>query len=506
MATDDPFFPSVKSNFGAIVNPFGGGVLARRPSYLPGGDPFAPTNRVEGQSFADGNITPQIIVEIAGDQRKRRTDIKTFTLVADVQSLYDPFSFVVPDPDGDLLWLVQAVEDKALIPIRIFHKDPFVNNGIERPWMQGVITAAEVSGSIGSGTIISVSGYDLGYLLTSCAPIGLQYNLLGLSWQRMVQLLFHPTWAQPNVFIGQKSVPDPSNPRQRIVVSQFGTNLYGFRAISGISLSRQLRQGKLDAEIAAARKQAQEVQRAATRGETLAVNNINFKAYTPKVLTQPGETVADIFIRYAKFAQNPDSPTKLGRLVNTSPEGDLEFFQPDYTTAPQFVFNYNRAAKLQDRNNVIDGKRRVDGEQLYPRVWCYGSILYGQAFYETDNPQAGMTKGVKDDYSDSKYYFFRQQTFADNERYDNTRAGQRALWRWNQNKFNASTVTFTVQGHSQNGIAFAPNSRAEVRSDILGVNQTRYNSRVEYRQEDRGEEGIASTAVISLRPDRLLAA
>lgn len=488
-----------------VESPFGG-VLARRPGNLPGGDPFAPTNRAEGQSLANGNITPQIIVEIAGDQRKRRTDIKTFTLVADVQSLYDPFSFVVPDPEGDLLWLVQAVEDKALIPIRIFHKDPFVNNGIERPWMQGVITAAEVTYGIGGGTIVSVSGYDLGFLLTSCAPVGRKYNLLGLSWQKMVQLLFDPTWAQPNVFIGQQSIPDPNKPGHRIAVSQFGTNLYGFRAITGISLSRQLRQGKLDAEIAVARKQAEEARRASTRGETLAVNNINFKAYTPKILTQPGETVADIFVRYAKFAQNPDAPTKLGRLVNVSPEGDLEFFQPDYTTAPQFVFNLNRADNLKDRNNVIDGKRRADGENIYPRIWCYGSILYSQAFYETDNPQAGMTKGLKDDYSAEKYYFFRQQTFADNERYDNHRAGQRARWRWNQNKYNASNITFTVQGHSQNGIAFAPNSRAEVRSDILGVNAIRYNSRVEYRQEDRGEEGVASTALITLRPDKLLAA
>ena len=75
-----------------------GGTVARRPSNLPGGDVFAPNNAARGQSLADGNITPTIEVEIAGDPAGRRIDIKNFTLRDDIQSLYDPFSFTMVNP------------------------------------------------------------------------------------------------------------------------------------------------------------------------------------------------------------------------------------------------------------------------------------------------------------------------------------------------------------------------------------------------------------------------
>lgn len=472
-------------------------VLSRRPGILPGGDPFAPASAAQTQSLADGDITPRITVQIAGDPKGRRPDIKNFSLRADVQQLYDPFRFVLVDDDGQLQWLVDAVTSKILVPIKIFHKDPFVNNGVERPWMQGVITHVDVASGF-SGSLLTVSGYDLGYLLTSCAPVGEKYNLLGASWQRIASLLIDPSWVQPNVFLGKQRNTSGK------LVDTFGNNAWGIRSILGISLSRQIRQGRLDAETAKINKELAQAQRAQTRGEVLAANQINFKAYTPKVLVQPGETVADILIRYAKFAQDGNGPR--GRLVNVSPEGDLEFFSPDYTTPPQYVANYNRNPDLAARNNMEDGQRTLDSEARANDVWCFGSILYGLAFYERDNPLYGMTRGHYSDYSDSKYYYRRRLTFADNERYDNDRAKQRAEWRYKQGVYNSDTVTLTATGHSQNGLPFAPNSRIDVRSDKLYCNEIRYVSAVEYRQEDRGDEGIASYTVLTCKKDKLLAA
>lgn len=486
MAFEDPF--------GGQVERFGRGVKDNVPLFT--NKPFEPKSQTQGPQLSNGNITPQIVVEIAGDPKGRRPDIKNFTLRTDIQQLYDPFSFSVPDPDGELLWLLDEVANHIQVPIRIYHKDPFVNNNVERPWLRGAITRASVSSGLG-GSVVQVSGYDLGFLLTSCAPVGAQYDLRGVSWPRLVQLIIDPSWLLPAVSVGKLQ----------------GSSSFGFRAINGISLSRQLRQGRLDAEAQLVNKQLQDIaNRTASKQDIQTANNVNFKAYTPKVLIQPGETVGDILCRYAKFDR---------RFVGVSPEGDLEFFQPDYSTPPQFVANYNRQRQepsdltrqftqrpsdAADLNNMLDGSREVDGEQRYNRVVCFGSILYGMAFYERDNPFEGMTRGIYDQYNTTSDYFLRRMTFSDNERYTNERALQRAIWRYQQGIYNSDTVTFTAQGHSQNGIAFAANARIEVRSDKLRVNEVRYISAVEYHQEDRGDEGIASTTRLFCKKDKVLGA
>lgn len=465
------------------------GVLSHRPGILPGGDVFAPETAAQTQSLADGDITPRITVEIAGDPIKRRPDIKNFSLRADVQQLYDPFRFVLVDDDGQLQWLVDAITNKLLIPIKIFHKDPFVNNGVERQWMQGVITHLDVASGFG-GSLVTVSGFDLGFLLTSNAPVGLTYDLKDLSWERMAALLIDPTWAQPNISLGSNG---------------FGTNAWGIRSILGVDIGRQLRQGKVSPEVAARSMQLGQAQRAQTRGEILAANQVNFFAYTPKVLIQPGQTVADILISYAKFAQEGNGP--IGRLVNMSPMGDLEFFSPDYTTPPQYVANYNRDPKFSARNNMEDGQRTIDSEARATDVHCYGSILYGLDFYAVDNPFWGMTSGTfPTTVDESSFYFRRRQTFSDNERYSDEKAALRARWRYKQGIYNSDTVTFTATGHSQNGIGFAADSRIDVRSDALYCNEIRYVSAVEYRQEDRGDDGVASYTVLTCKKDKLLAA
>ena len=57
-------------------------------------------------------------------------------------------------------------------------------------------------------------------------------------------------------------------------------------------------------------------------------------------------------------------------------------------------------------------------------------------------------------------------------------------------------------GHSQNGLAFASNGRANVRSDKLGVNRVMYQSAVEYHQSEQGQ-AINSTTTITLKKDKL---
>lgn len=476
----DPFFAPREGR--SSEDPFGGPV-ARRPGNLPGGDPFAPTNAAHGPSLADGNITPHIEVEIAGDPEGRRRDVKNFSLRTDIQQLYDPFGFTIANPDGVFNYIVDAIDEKHWVPIRIYHSDPFVNSGAPRLWARGVILRAQIHSGLG-GSAITLSGYDLGWLLTSCAPFGKDSNLQGLSWPKLAQKLIDPSWLQPGAGIG----------------SLRGVNEYGLRAIIGISTGRQIRQGRIDAQTAKLRAEVEElVARALNRAEILIANNMNFKAFTPKIMVQPSETVGDILIRYAKFDR---------RFVNVTPDGDLAFFRPDYSTAPQFVFNYNHDERASGRNNVLDGNREVDGSQVYNLIECVGSLLYGLAIAERDNPLEGMTWGFADRRTKADF-FLRRLTFADNERYDNDRCTDRARWRYAQGLYGSETVNLMVQGHSQNGIPFAENARSDIRSDKLfkpsASQRTMYMSAVDYHQREEGR-AISTIANLTLKKDKLWAA
>ena len=112
--------------------------------------------------------------------------------------------------------------------------------------------------------------------------------------------------------------------------------------IIGISTSRQIRQGREDAEVEAMRKQLALAARTSNRQEILIANNLKPRAPTPKIMVQPGETVGDILIRYAKLEADP-------RFVNVTPDGDLCFYSPDYTTPPQYVYNLSLIHLLRCR-------------------------------------------------------------------------------------------------------------------------------------------------------------
>ena len=64
------------------------------------------------------------------------------------------------------------------------------------------------------------------------------------------------------------------------------------------------------------RKEQALAARAANRTEITIANNLNTRAVMPKVMVQPGETVADILIAMPKLEQ---------RFVNVTPDGDLCF-------------------------------------------------------------------------------------------------------------------------------------------------------------------------------------
>ena len=161
----------------------------------------------------------------------------------------------------------------------------------------GVILNARAKAAWGS--TITLSGYDLGWLLTSCAPFGRDRRIFVkfVLARDIAKKLIDPSWLVPGAGIGKLS----------------GSNGFGLRSIIGISTSRQVRQGASmprRKQCAKGRRLQQERQTAPkSRSPT-----ISTRAVMPKVMVQPGETVADILIRYAKLEQ---------RFINVTPDGDL---------------------------------------------------------------------------------------------------------------------------------------------------------------------------------------
>lgn len=490
----DPFYAPRQG--GIPEDPFGGPVARRAPDNRPpqkggqyfysgqprldglGGDVFAPDSDPTPPRRADGRISPTISIEIPGDPAGKRKDIRTFSLQGDVRSLYDPFSFELANPDGDFNYMLGYRH----YPIRIWHSDPFVQDGREILIFRGIIVNIEQRHDKSSGTVLAISGYDLGWLMTSCAPYWI--NMKGWKWPEVAQNLIGTvkSWTTPPRKDGHG----------------FRLDSRGHIFIQTGNRVRDIRMGRQDAEYAKLSRDIDKLakSRGVSRQQVLQDYNFNIFAINPRIQIEPGETVGDILTRYARYDQ---------RLVNVTPDGDIQVFQPDYRQAPSYVLNFHRDENRAGFNGqIISAQYTLSGDPIYNDVACVGANLFGLAFNDTADPNENKTKGRYFDYNvvgPNGASYLRRCSFADGERWTNERAKVRAKWRFQQNLFEGETLTYTVQGHSMQGVPFIEGTRAEVHDTINGVNRIMYVARV---QRSTGPQGTQS--VLMLKPDGILAA
>lgn len=436
------------------------------------------------------DLRPKIAIEIPGDPQGRRRDINGFTLTADIQTLYDGWSFTIPNPDGHFNYMLGY----ELQPIRIWHSDPAVKGGEERPWYKGVIEKVEQKFTE-QGTVLEFSGYDNGWYLTSHAPYWTR--LRGLSWAELCRKMLDPSWGVGYVFEGNFAV--------------------------------QLKQGRADAETRAYLTQAKQASSQISQGRSDVALALfaKFKAMLPVIQVMPGETVGDIITRYAKLAEGPGKP---GALVNMHPDGNLCIFRPDYNRRPDYVFHLHKDGHPEaHRTNVYQPRYLRDGGQIWNDVSCIGTRIVGLTMPNTADPNEDkfvgryvnrfITKPIEPfgDVGPNKESLraagppqqapLRRFAFMDPDRLTGKQAKIRAQWRFDQGVYGRETLTYVHQGHSQrrpegDAIPFVEGTMAEVHDSINGIDGKWYVARVmPVLPADAG-----SHTVITLKPPGLLAA
>lgn len=113
----------------------------------------------------------------------------------DIQSLYDPFSFTLVNPQGELNYLLEAIDQKHYVPIRMFHLDPFVNAGAPRLWMKGVILNAQArSGRWQHNRVLWLRSRMAADIVRT---IWTRHELAGALNPRMAQKLIDSSWVAP---------------------------------------------------------------------------------------------------------------------------------------------------------------------------------------------------------------------------------------------------------------------------------------------------------------------
>lgn len=465
----DPFF-APRSGRGA-EDPFGGPV-ARRPGNAPGGDPYAPDSMAFPAPRTEGRRSPTISIQIPTDPEGRRKDINQFQLSGDVRQLADAWSFSIPNPEGRFNYLLKM----RLYPITIWESDPEVKGGEDIQQLRGVIV--NISQDTGEqGSILHLSGYDLGFLLSSGAPYW--YNLKHREWADIAAALIDKSW------LGGGSIYTP-------------LGQHGFRSISGIELNTRLKAGRVDAEIAKFNQEVKDLQRLyAGKQEILQSQTAHIKALMPKIQIQPGQTVSDVLTRYARLA---------ARFVGVSALGDLMFFQPNYKQQPEYVFHWHFAADRSQWNNVESVNYTLDGEHIYNDIACVGSNIQPVLLPNKDDPNEGKFAGGYINLLAAGLPtepFRRRLSFADDERLNKRLAESRAKWRFQQGLYDGETWTAIVPGHSQNGVPFIEGMRAEIHDTKNGIDKVMFVSRVDRMQDVVGGTGTRTRIVC--KPDGLLA-
>ena len=485
---------------------------------MSGYDPYAPPepygpfrDPVDRQKYlprtaksANGDLSPTISIEIEYDDNGAIEDIETFTLCDDVQQLADPWSCEIPNVDGERDYLL----DRLWYPVTIYVSDPRVQDGQRIQWLKGVITDIEQGAAEEQGTTIKLSGYDKGWYLGSGAPIW--KNLQGVSMAELFRKLVR---AEHN---------------------------WGITAGTAVYIASMMRHGRMTAEGTAALKaiaanaQDQQVALAQLQRDAVAAGrsvptrteaalDMAPPWFTPVIIqTEPGETVGDLLMRYAR---------PLKRLIGMAPDGTFQFFQPDYKQRPTYAFHNHRPKDdRHTRNNVLPGWRFTRaGDNMHNVVECVTTRLVkdGTDLANQANPNEGKDVGVKVDYRTagpgaidfrtlSKEFIgpednrtmgdapLRRESFNSGDKWTLAQAKERARWKWQQELYASLTLAYPVQGISQPGPdgvwrLYCAGAMAEVYDSWNRVERGMFVSRVQF---SRSRSGTSSTITLKL-PDLL---
>jgi len=375
-----------------------------------------PTTRAKIVVYDETSPTSTFVSELI--------DTVGFTYSSDALILGDPFTVVVPNPNGKYTTKLLAGSK-----IELYLENPAVQASARTRKALGIIVKRRVHSS-SAGTIITLECADLGWhLLNNDAP--LYYKLYG----NLDKLLTDTKWIDPS----------------------WGINTTKFRTSNIENLNLKLNNAKAGAALA-----------------------LSPKSFTKLNLIQvePGDKIADIIITYAR---------RLNLLVTMSCDGYLQLWSPNYSRTPLYRLDYHPVGNsLQSSNNVLDVSVDEDITSRYTDITCVGEYVNSEVNQVDPTSQNGNRfRGylkVPDELN-----FVHRLTFSDGEIYSPDNAPKLSEWRYKRGKFDSFRVTARVRSHQQNGTWWEADTLCEFRSEVLGINENLYISAVTYTRDDQGD-------------------
>lgn len=375
--------------------------------------------------------TTSVTLTIGGKEIKT----KDYVYISDILNMGDPFSCTVPNPDGvysDLITPGAAVEVRMA--------DQNVSGGANILIFKGIVVSRDFVSNM-QGSIMRVTCADLGWhLQNNTGPVW--KSLRGLTWQGLFDALIDTTWK-----------------------------------FKGTSIGAYLVDKKLKLGLA---------------GAKLQVTPQAYPAKLPRIQVEPGESCADILIKYARLSKS---------LVNVSGDGVLQIFSPTYTGENFYSFHYHKSAEKERSKNNLKSVTVNDSIQgVYTDVSCYSVVLLPESAFQSNNPNEGHFKGqyLKSD----ALPFHHVLSFSDAEQLSRTAATSRAEWKANRGIFDSWKYEVEVYGHQQNGSFYTPGVMCAIQDTVHGIKGSYYVQAVKMERSNSG--GTKTT--ITIRKPNLLAA
>jgi prophage tail gpP-like protein len=388
--------------------------------------------KVERQGNTDAkDSTTYVTIVVNGYQLAT----KDYVYISDVLNMGDPFSCTVPNPDGRYSDAIKPGD-----PVKLYMSDSQVSGGANILFFTGIVVSRDFTSNM-QGSSMRVTCADLGWhLQNNTAPVWM--NLRGRKWADLLTKLIDPSWGIQGTSVGLTTK------------------------------SMKVRLGRA--------------------GAALEVTPQAYPAVLPRIQVEPGETCADILIKYARLSK---------LLVNMTGDGVLQVFSPDYKTPNFYSFVYHKASELERRQNNVESVNINDSIQgVYTDVSCYSVVLIPASAYLSNNPNEGHFKGI---YSKPDALPFRHiLSFADAEQLSREQAKNRSVWKANRGLFDSFKYEVEVYGHQQNGSFYTPNTMCQINDTVHGIKGNYY---VQAVKMERTNQGGTKTS-LTLRKPNLLAA
>ena len=185
-------------------------------------------------------------------------------------------------------------------------------------------------------------------------------------------------------------------------------------------------------------------------------------------------------------------------LVNVTVDKYIQVWRPDYNRKPAYRFLNVRGGK---ENNVIRYQHHDELRGKYTQVECIGNQLGYEGPQDPNNPNASKKRGSI--YHTDLLPFLRRLTFSDGQMYQKGLAQKAAEWRYKREIFGSWYVSYTVEGHHQNGVWYEADQICYIQDDDLGLDGNFYVAAVDYAVSK--QDGDTTTLTIRL-PGLLTAA